>query len=505
VSLRTRIALLVGLTVLVASAIGGIGTSVSSRSVGQDRLDRALLDDASQFAQFELDSSRVVNQLQFVFDARRVTCDVTADELAEPLAQPGQAAPAVDPPNASGRRGNRLRLLPEFASSIQLIGMDGTSTAPCQALPITASDTEIARAGTGTAFRTASVDGERFRILTQGYADVGAIQFARSLTITEDTLRSLLVRSVLFGVIGAGLAAALGWLFARRATEPVHQLSAAAERVSRTRDLGERIEVVGPAEIRTLASSFNTMLASLDTSRAQQQQLVQDASHELRTPLTSMRTNVELLQRHANMEDAVRAEILRDVKSELIELTDLTAELVESATEVPFDVQTATVVDLHEVAATCVARAQRRHPRVIELEVANGTDAQVFADSTLLARAISNLLNNAVKFSDSDSLVVAQVVGTDFTVVDRGPGIPEHDLPHIFERFYRATTARSAPGSGLGLAIVKQIVEGHGGSVHASNRPDGGARIGFSLPPAAAEVDRTQLIGRDTNGQAENI
>lgn len=490
-SLRTRIALLVGLTVLIASAVGGIGTSLSSRSVGQDRLDRALLDDASEF---DVASPRVANQLFFVLDARRATCDLTTDETGDDFSDvvEGEGRTAGQGQNqgqVGGQRGPRLRLLPEFASTLQLVRADGISAAPCQTLPITAADTEIAAAGSGTAFRTASVDDQRYRILTQGYGDVGAIQFARSLEITEDTLRSLLVRSLVFGIIGAALAAGLGWLFARRATEPVHRLSAAAERVTTTRDLGERIEVGGAAEIRTLASSFNTMLSSLHTSRAQQQQLVQDASHELRTPLTSMRTNVELLQRHADMGHDMRAQVLRDIESELVELTDLTAELVESATEVPVDVQTASIIDLNEVATASVERARRRHHRPIELQIASDGAAAVFADATLLARAITNLLNNAVKFTKPDDEIVASVNGTDFTVTDDGPGVPLDDLPHIFERFYRATTSRSSPGSGLGLAIVKQIVDGHGGSVHANNRPEGGARIGFSLPPAAAEID----------------
>ncbi len=101
---------------------------------------------------------------------------------------------------------------------------------------------------------------------------------------------------------------------------------------------------------------------------------------------------------------------------------------------------------------------------------------------------MTNLINNAVKFSDDSSDIDIAVSGGSVLVSDRGPGIPAADLPFIFDRFYRATTARAAPGSGLGLAIVKQIVEAHGGTVHAGNRVDGGAEVGFVLPvrgPAA--------------------
>ena len=111
-------------------------------------------------------------------------------------------------------------------------------------------------------------------MLTRGFGDIGAVQFTHSLELTEDTLRSFLVRSVIFGLLGAICAGAVGWMFAKRATDPVKRLSKAAEHVARTQDLGERIAVDGDDEIGALASSFNTMLLSLDTSREQQKRLV---------------------------------------------------------------------------------------------------------------------------------------------------------------------------------------------------------------------------------------
>ena len=288
-SLRTRIALLVGITVLVATAIGGIGTSISSRNVGRDRVDQALSDDAENF---RLQSPRLAEQLQFAFEARRATCD--DPDTTEPL--PG------------ARRGQRLRFLPEFASNLQLVRPTGDVVTSCKELPVDATDQRIAANGFGTSYRTVTIEGDRFRVLTRGFDEIGAVQFARSLEITEATLRGLVVRSLIFGLLGAALASILGWLFAKRATDPVKRLSETAERVAQTQDLGERISVESDDEIGALATSFNTMLLSLDTSREQQQRLVQDASHELRTPLTSMRTNVELLQRHRDIDpDDLRA------------------------------------------------------------------------------------------------------------------------------------------------------------------------------------------------------
>jgi len=468
-SLRTRIALLVGITVLVASGIGGVGTAITSGSVGRNRVDQALQADAETF---RVQSPRLAAQLQFAFEVRSVGCDDIE----------AGAGLATRPPAG----GPRLRYLPEFASNLQLIRPTGTVIAACDVLPVGPEELAIAQSGTGSGYRTVTVEGERFRLLTRGFGEVGAVQFARSLEITEDTLRSLLARSIFFGLIGAALASALGWILARRATEPVKKLSDAAERVARTRDLGERIEVGGDDEIAGLATSFNTMLASLDTSREQQKRLVQDASHELRTPLTSMRTNVEMLQRHDTIEPEMRQRILADIGAELHELTELTSELVDSATEVPTALELRAEVDLADVVEECADRARRRHRRTIEVHVADPPAAEpiVVGDAGLLARAITNLVNNAVKFSPEDSPVGIDVDGGTVLVRDRGPGIPEADLPFVFDRFYRSTAARSEPGSGLGLAIVEQIVTGHGGRVSARNRPEGGAQVGFTLPLA---------------------
>lgn len=474
-SLRTRIALLVGVTVLLASAIGSIGTTVSSRSVGIDSIDGELIDDADSFV---IDSPRLAAQLQFALDARQGTCDTDTDTDT-----------VADPEPEATTRPNRPRQIraTAFASSMQAVRPDGTVFVACTEFPISDEQHEIARAGSGTNFDTVSVEGEQFRMLTRGMGDIGAVQFARSIEFTENTLRTLVIRSIIFGVIGAICAGAVGWLFAKRVTDPVARLSETAERVAHTHDLGERISVEGASEIGALASSFNAMLSSLDTSREQQQRLVQDTSHELRTPLTSMRTNVELLLRHDDMDPDVRSEVLDDISSELGELTQLTTELVDSATEVPTSLQFRDEIDLPDLVAACVDRARRRHHRTVNIEIAGDNDSlgSVYGDHALVTRAVTNLLNNAVKFSDSDTEISVEVSANQLTVCDQGPGVPVDDLPYIFDRFYRATAARSAPGSGLGLAIVHQIVVGHGGTVSAENAAEGGARIGFSLPVVA--------------------
>ncbi len=484
-SLRTRLGVLVAVTVLVASTIGGLGVALTSRSVGRDRLDQQLQAD---IAEIDPENPRLAVQLQVMLEIRRTTCtDEVADETADDSVD--EALVDTGPRAARGPLDRLDRLRPfveQFSSSMQVIRSNGSIVAGCQALPIDPSDSEIAAAESGSDIRTVSIDGRRYRLLTTGYPGVGAVQVARDMELTDSTLRGLFVRIVGFGAVGALLAGLVGWAFARRATDPIERLNEAANRIAATRDLGERIDVDGTDEVQELATSFNMMLSSLDTSREQQRRLVQDASHELRTPLTSMRTNVELLQRHRNVDPELRERVLEDIAAELGELTELTSELVDSATEIPHDLVQASVFDLAEVVEDCVERAERRHRRTITLEQTEGGPTAVHGDPSLVARAVTNLLNNAAKFCEAPGAITITRRGTAVTVTDEGPGIPEGDLPHVFERFYRATTARSAPGSGLGLAIVRQIVAGHGGSVHVQNRSTGGLEIGFSLPAAAA-------------------
>jgi two-component system sensor histidine kinase MprB len=116
-------------------------------------------------------------------------------------------------------------------------------------------------------------------------------------------------------------------------------------------------------------------------------------------------------------------------------------------------------------------------------------DSVVLGQGALLARAMWNLVENACKFSPEGSPIELVVDRGAVLVRDRGPGIDQQDLEHVFDRFYRSTSARSLPGSGLGLAIVRDVAESHGGRAFAANRPDGGAEVGFWVPLASAVPD----------------
>lgn len=343
-------------------------------------------------------------------------------------------------------------------------------------LPVSERTKAVASGLSGPFYEDREVQGTHLRVYTSRLTPGEAVQVARPLDEVDRSLRNL--GFVLAGVSlgGVGLAAGLGFMLARATLRPVAQLTDAAEHVTRTRDLSRRIEAGGRDELGRLATSFNTMLAALESSLRAQRRLVADASHELRTPLTSLRTNVELLER---VPPDQRREMVADITAQLEELTLLVGDLMELAREDERELATEDVrLDL--LVAGAVERARRHapdrrfettlHPAVVE-----GVPARI-------DRAVANLLDNAAKWSPPDDPIDVRVTAAgELTVRDRGPGIDQADLPHVFDRFYRAPSARGTPGSGLGLAIVRQVAESHGGSVTAESNGGGGTLLRLSL------------------------
>jgi two-component system sensor histidine kinase MprB len=306
------------------------------------------------------------------------------------------------------------------------------------------------------------------------------VQAARSLEETERLLASTRNRIAVAALCTIVAAAALGWLIAWQVTRRLERVTRTAEEVSRTGRLDTTVPVEGRDEAGRLATSFNDMLGALARSKEDQQRLVQDAGHELRTPLTSLRTNISVLRRHGDLDTTTRDGVLDDLDSEARELTALVNELVALATDRRTDEATRPV-ELVELAERVAARARRRTGRVVTVD-ADGSVVEGRAGA--LERAITNLVDNATKFDESDAPIEVVVAGGRVEVRDRGPGIDDAELPHVFDRFRRAVAARSRPGSGLGLAIVRQTAEDHGGTAFAENRPGGGAVVGFTVGEA---------------------
>jgi two-component system sensor histidine kinase MprB len=328
-------------------------------------------------------------------------------------------------------------------------------------------------------FYNIKVNGTSYRMLSVKTPDGDTLQIARDISGSEHVLDTLDRRLLLIAIAGTLVAALAAWMIARRILRPVEKLTDAAAHVAETQDLASRIEVERKDEIGELADSFNTMLVALDTSRDQQKRLIVDASHELRTPLTALRTNMEVLQRSHDLDADARTRLLRETNLELAELSDLVGELVDLATDARAD-EPVESVDLGELATQVVQRFQRRTDRTITVDVRDA--ATVSARAGALERAISNLVDNACKFSTTDTTVDVIVKGGTIEVCDRGPGIAPDDRAHVFDRFYRATSSRSMAGSGLGLSIVAQIAEVHSAKVELVPREGGGTIARFTLP-----------------------
>jgi two-component system sensor histidine kinase MprB len=359
---------------------------------------------------------------------------------------------------------------------VQLVAADGRTSRPPDAeaaLPVDARVRSVAEGDARGYLSDHEVERTHMRVLTVPLAEGVALQLARPLDEVDTALARLRLMLAAAALGGVGLAVALGLAVSRAAVGPVRRLSATSAEIARTRDLARRVEVTGRDELAVLASTFNTMLAALEDAQRTQRQLVADASHELRTPLTSVRTNLELLGRGGLPPEEQQA-AMRSATVQLEELSGLVADLVELAREGSLD-ESVEDVRLDEVVEEAVERVRLRAPQVrFETRLA---ETVVRGSSGRLHRAVANLLDNAVKWSPPAGVVEVEVADGRVSVRDHGPGIAEEDLPHVFDRFYRAPAARGTPGFGLGLAIVRQVAEAHGGSAQAEPAEGGGTRM----------------------------
>jgi two-component system sensor histidine kinase MprB len=348
-------------------------------------------------------------------------------------------------------------------------------------LPVDERTREVAAEGSGSYLADTTVDGVHLRVLTQALQDGGALQIARPLDEVDRQLDRVLLVLLFVGAGGVALGAGLGALVARTALAPIDRFTRRTERLATDPDPSERMEAGGGQELERLARSFNATLDSLERSVEAQRQLVADASHELRTPIASVRANIQTLGEADRLPAAEREALRADVVAELDELTALVADVVELARgatpgELTDDVR------LDQIVEAAVERARSRAGGRVEFRV-RAEPAVVRGDPGRIHRAVSNLVDNAVKWSPPGGLVELELDGGVLSVRDHGPGFDEADLPHVFERFYRADGARGLPGSGLGLAIVRQAAEAHGGTAEAANAPGSGALLRVSFGP----------------------
>ena len=387
-------------------------------------------------------------------------------------------------------------------AAIQITSPNGTVIAHTSGvtLPVNDDVKEVAAGTRGPTFKTIVVSGAALRELivpVQPGAAVGepgsqptqieqgALQLAVPLGGVNRQLRHLEFYLALIALIGVLIAVGLGYLVARTAIRPLNDVTSEIEAMAESSDLAHQLDEGGPDELGRLRRTFNRLVGALQRSQDQQRQLVLDASHELRTPLTSLKTNTQVLRRVDELDPESRNQLLDDVVTQLDELTSLIGDLTQlargerqSAPQESFRLDQL-LDDLVSIAAT--------HGRTRHLEIdARLSECTVFARRDRVGLAIGNLINNAIKWSPEGGTI--DVTCTDGVVVvrDHGPGIDEEDLPKVFDRFYRSKAARAMPGSGLGLAIVAQVANEEGGTVAASNAPDGGAVLRFEIPTIPA-------------------
>jgi two-component system, OmpR family, sensor kinase len=315
----------------------------------------------------------------------------------------------------------------------------------------------------------------------------GRVVLIRNARLAFAEWRPFLASLVIAGLGGAGLAAVLAGLLARRLLRPIDQLAAATRRVA-SGEADVAVPVTGEDELAELGHSFNVMAAELTSAREAQRSFLESVSHELKTPLTSIRGYAEALE-----EGAVSPkEGGRVVAAEADRLERLVFDLLDLARleRAGFTVEHRRV----ELSAIGAAAVQRHLPRAQELGVtltSTRTDddgAWAIGDEGRLLQATSNLIENALRLTPAGGLVEVSTGAGTIAVRDTGPGLAAEDLPRAFERFYLHDRYRSerAVGSGLGLAIVKELTSAMGGEVTATGRPGGGAEFQIRIPTATS-------------------
>ncbi|GAA3567075.1 HAMP domain-containing sensor histidine kinase [Microlunatus spumicola] len=320
-----------------------------------------------------------------------------------------------------------------------------------------------------------------------------ALVVGRTLAPVEEILRVQRLILLTISLASIVAAAVAGFLVGRAGLRPVRQLTEAVEHVTATQDLQPVSVRYARGDLATLAASFNLMLASLTRTRNRQARLVADAGHELRTPLTSLRTNVDLLAsdvRRDRLTVDAREAVLADLQGQLGELNDMIGDLVHVTRE--DGAASVAPLDVRDVVGTSVERVQRRAQGVtfdVDLD-----PLFVVANAEALGRAVTNLLDNAVKWSPPGATVRVRLEGNRLRVSDAGPGIPEADLPYVFDRFFRGESARRTKGTGLGLAIVAKAVEEMGGTVSAGRSAEGGAELTLQLPGVTSREAVSSLL-----------
>jgi two-component system sensor histidine kinase MprB len=396
---------------------------------------------------------------------------------------------------AEANSGNGLSN-PHYGAFVVLVLPDKTTVPPAN-IPIDSTILSVANDKSPALFRTALVEGRDVREFIEPIPMGSIVSTSRGMYVTKSSsaemfvvditgqisqLRSL-VRTLVFVALGGLLLAlGLGLLLARAALRPLEAVTNEIETVAETSDLGYRLVEGDADELGRLRRVFNRLLSTVESSQVLQRQLVLDASHELRTPLTSLRTNAQVLSRAQELNPDDLLQLTNDMVTQVDELAALVTDLGELARGERSE-GAVEPLRLDECLDECIDTA-RTYARIKDITIdVTVTPSTVLGRRDRLIRAVSNLLTNSVKFTPTNGHITVSAGEGTITVSDSGPGISEEDRPFIFDRFWRAASARALPGSGLGLSIVAQVVAELGGTVSVDRDPQlGGARFTITLP-----------------------
>ena len=344
-------------------------------------------------------------------------------------------------------------------------------------------------------FHDVDIQGVHLRVLTVplelGGRPIGTIQLGLSLQVVVATQTTLVTVLVVGSVISMTLAGLAGWLSTRRALAPLEAVTNIALQITRADDLSRRILYQGPAndEVGQLIHAFNQTLSRLENLFDTQRRFIADVGHELRTPLTVIKGNVDLMRRMGYSDD----ESLEGIENEVDRLTRLVGDLLLLAQaesgKLPLDRR---LVELDTLVLEAMQQMRVLARDRLNLHLGDIDQVLVCGDRDRLKQVLVNLIGNAIKYTPKEGEVVVGLGKVNnqaqLTVRDTGPGIPEEDLPYIFERFYRGeksrTRSRDGKGFGLGLSIAYWIVRNHDGRIEVNSKLEQGTTFCVWLPLA---------------------
>ena len=414
--------------------------------------------------------------------------------LAVPASDPGGSNRALP----SSFQGIDLDRLASPSTVIEVLDPNGrplarSSGSDIWTVPVPDESFASAWWGTPTSFTT-TVDGKRWRGLLAPISGQneprGFVLVAGSLQREEAALgrvRNLLVAGSVLGLL---LAAGVGWVIARQGLRPVEEMTETVQAIALSRGFSRRFKVDNRRdEVGQLATTFNEMLASLEAAYSAQRRFVADASHELRSPLTSIRSNVEFLQRNLDAPKEDRAEALADVAAEADRMTRLISDLLLLARA-----DAGHKIEMSRVALDDLLRDVHKQvqPRANGVAVESGPlrRTEVLGNAAWLKQLLLILVENALKYTPRGGRVALLLEREgDKAVIrvrDTGMGITPEDLPHVFDRFYRADKARARDegGSGLGLSVAQWITQEHAGTIEVQSEVGKGTTFSVRIPAA---------------------